>query len=47
MFHNNKMSNLDTNLWGYFELSFVMAQVGNLYAQLGVTLSIFHNGRGG
>jgi hypothetical protein len=41
------MGNLHTNLGGYFELSFVMAEVGNLYAQLGVPLSIFHNDRGG
>ena len=32
---------------GYFELSFVMAEVGNLHAKLGVTLYIFYNGSGG
>ena len=41
------VSNLYTNLGGYFKLSFVTAEVGNLYVKLGGTLSIFHNGRGG
>jgi hypothetical protein len=31
---------------GYFELSFVMIELGNLDVKLGVTLCIFHNGRG-
>ena len=33
--HNNKMGNLDINLGGYFELSFVMVDVCNLYVKLG------------
>jgi hypothetical protein len=41
------MGNLDINFGVIFELSFVMAELGNLYAQSGVTLSIFHNDRGG
>jgi hypothetical protein len=35
------VSDLYTDLGGSFELYFVMAEVGNLYAKLGVTLSIF------
>jgi hypothetical protein len=42
-----KVSNLYANLGGYFELSFVMAEVCNLHAKLGVTLCIFHKGSGG
>jgi hypothetical protein len=38
------VGNLYTNLRGYFKLSFIMAEVGNLYAKFGVTLSIFYNG---
>jgi hypothetical protein len=30
MFHNVRVGNLDTKLVGYFELSFVMVEVGNL-----------------
>jgi len=41
------VGNLYTNLGGYVELSFVMVEVSNLYAKLGVTLSTFHNGKGG
>jgi hypothetical protein len=29
------VGNLDANLGGYFELSFVMTAVGNLHAKLG------------
>jgi hypothetical protein len=47
MFHNDKVGNLDTNLGGYFKLSFIMAEVGNLDEKLGITLCIFHNGRRG
>jgi hypothetical protein len=41
------VDNLDTKLEGYFELSFIIAKVGNLDAKLGVTFCIFHNDRGG
>ena len=41
------VGNLFINIGGYFELSFVMAEVCNLYAKLGVTLSIFHYSNGG
>jgi hypothetical protein len=41
------VGNLHTNLEGYFELSFIMVEVGNLDAKLGVTLCFFHNGRCG
>ena len=41
-----KVDNLDANLGGYFELSFVMTEVGNLHAKLGDTLCIFYNGNG-
>ena len=47
MFHNDKMGNLYTNLWGYFELFFIMISVGDLYTNLGCYLIIFLNGRGG
>jgi len=40
-----RVGNLYTNLGSYFEISFMMIEVGNLYAQPGVTLSIFHNDR--
>ena len=41
------MGNLYTNIGGYFELSFVMAEVGNLHVKLGGYLCIFNNGSGG
>ena len=47
MFHNSQGGNLDTNLEYYFELSFVMAEVGHLHGKLGVTLCIFYNDSGG
>jgi hypothetical protein len=44
IFIMTSVGNLYTNLRGYFKLSFIMAEVGNLYAKFGVTLSIFYNG---
>jgi hypothetical protein len=41
------MDDLYTNIGAYFELSFVMVEVGNWHVKLGVTLCIFHNGSGG
>ena len=41
------VGNLCTNIRGYVELSFIMADVGNLPGKLGVTLCISHNGSGG
>jgi len=41
------MGNLYKNIECYFELSFAMAEVGNLDAKLGVTLYSFHNDSGG
>jgi hypothetical protein len=41
------VDNLHINIGGYFELSFVMVEVGNLDGKLGGTLCIFHNGSGG
>lgn len=38
------MGNLDKNLGGYFILLFIMVEVGNVDAYLGVTLCYFHNG---
>jgi hypothetical protein len=34
------MDNLYTNIEGYFELSFVMSQLGKLNAKLGVTYKL-------
>jgi hypothetical protein len=31
MFYNDKVGNLDANLMGCFELSFIMADVGIIY----------------
>lgn len=33
------VDNLDINLVGYFESSFIMAEAGNLYTNLGVILN--------
>lgn len=38
---------LEEDLWGYCELSFIMARVGNLDTNLGGYCKIFGNGRGG
>jgi len=37
VFHNDKVDNLDANLGGrgYFELFFIMTDVGNLFTNLG------------
>ena len=35
MFHNDKSVYLDVNLSNYFELSFIMGDVANLYRNLG------------
>jgi len=40
-FPNSRCCDLYINVGGYFELFFVMAEVGNLHANLGVTLCIF------
>ena len=40
------VDNLYRNIGGYYELSFIMTNVGNLHAKLGVTLCILHNGSG-
>jgi hypothetical protein len=41
------VDNLYINIGGYFELSFVIVEVGNFHTKLGDTLYIFHNGSGG
>jgi hypothetical protein len=38
-----KLVNLDAMLGGYFRLYFIIANVGNLDANLGVILNYFHN----
>ena len=40
------MGNIYLNIGGYFELSFVMAEVGNLHAKLGVHMVYIHGLRG-
>ena len=39
------VNNLYINFGGYFELSFVTIEVGNLDAKLGVYFMYFHNGK--
>lgn len=41
------LGNLYTNLGGYFELCFIMTEVGDLDERFGFTLCIFYDNIGG